>query len=350
MYNVKGMVNFWQRLPRPFLVLAPMEDVTDFVFREIVATVLPHPDVFFTEFTSSDGLVSPGLPKVAQKLKLSEQQRPIVAQLWGNNPEKIFAAAKIVQNMGFDGVDLNMGCPERNVVRKGQCAGLIGNFDLTAELIEAARAGAPLIPVSVKTRIGIKEIITEDWITHLLKQNIQALTIHGRTAKQMAEGLTNWDEIAKAVKLRNEIAPNTIIIGNGDVESFADAKTKAAQFGVDGVMIGRGIFHDPWVFSETEKGHTKNEKIEVLDKHVGLFVDTWGTAKNFAIVKKFVKMYIKDFEGAKDLRQKLMAARNLEQVRVLLAHEHPADEQDQQSTGDGNNQGHRIETGDSDSK
>lgn len=295
-----------------------MEDVTDFVFREIVATVLPRPDVFFTEFTSSDGLVSAGFPRVSQKLKFSEQQRPIVAQLWGNNPDKIFRAAGIVQDLGFDGVDLNMGCPERNVVRKGQCAGLIGNFDLSAELIDSAKRGASLLSVSVKTRIGIKEIITEDWVTHLLKQNIQALTIHGRTAKQMAEGLAKWDEIAKAVKLKNEIAPSTIIIGNGDVESFADAKTKAEQSGVDGVMIGRGIFHDPWVFEKSEKTHSKAESIEVLKKHVRLFDQTHGKTKNFQIMKKFFKMYVNNFAGAGEFRQRLMECKNFESVMMII--------------------------------
>lgn len=317
-YNVKSMVNFWERLPCPFLVLAPMEDVTDFVFREVVATVLPRPDVLFTEFTSSDGLVSPGLPKVAQKLKFSEKQQPIVAQLWGNNPDKIFRAAGIVQDLGFDGVDLNMGCPERNVVRKGQCAGLIGNFDLTAELIGAARSGAPRIPVSVKTRIGIKKIVTGEWISHLLRQKIQALTIHGRIAGQMSTGAANWEEIAKSVKLRDEIAPETIIIGNGDVESFADAKTKAEQSGVDGVMIGRGIFHDPWVFEKSEKTHSKAESIEVLKKHVRLFDQTHGKTKNFEIMKKFFKMYVNNFAGAGEFRQRLMECKNFESVMMII--------------------------------
>ncbi len=312
------MVNFWQALPSPFLVLAPMEDVTDFVFREIVATKLPRPAVFFTEFTSSDGLVSKGFEKVATKLRFSENQRPIVAQLWGNNPEKLFEASKIVQDLGFDGIDLNMGCPERSLVRKGCCAGLIGNETLVSELIDSAKRGASNIPVSVKTRIGISKIVTEEWATFLLKQKIQALTVHGRIAKQMSNGSASWEEIGKAVKIRNLIAPETFIIGNGDVKSREEALFKCAEFGTDGVMIARGIFHDPWVFANEQTIHSKEEKMKVMMEQVRLFVETWGKTKNFEIVKKFVKMYVKDFDEAAQIRQEIMEAKNLEEVELVV--------------------------------
>lgn len=307
------MINFWQNLSKPFIVLAPMEDVTDFVFREIVATKLPRPDVFFTEFTSADGLVSPGFKRVSLKLKYSENQRPIVAQLWGREPQKMFEAAKIVQEMGFDGLDLNMGCPERNLVRRGCGAGLIGDPETAARLIESAQKGAPNLPISVKTRIGIKQSETEKWITHILRQGVENLTVHGRVAKQMSNGLANWEEIAKAVAIRNEIAPETVLVGNGDVKNIEDAKLKHLEFGVDGAMIGRGIFHDPWAFGE------KNEDpLEVLLAHAKLFEETWGKTKNFEILKKFFKMYVKDFDGASQLRIKLMEVKNYSELAQVL--------------------------------
>ncbi len=309
------MTNFWAKLPSPIFVLAPMEDVTDLVFREIVSTVLPKPNVLFTEFTSSDGLCSQGFERVSTKLKFTNEQFPLVAQLWGNDPQKMFEAAKIVQDLGFSGVDINMGCPERNLVRKGYCSGLIGNYPLVSEIIDGVKKGANDIPVSVKTRLGIKSIMTEEWLGFLLEQKIQALTVHGRIAKQMSEGLANWEEIGKAVKLRDSISPETVVIGNGDIRSIGEGKEKVKDLGLDGIMIGRGIFHNPWVFSDNNIEHTPEEKIDVMLKHVELFVETWGNRKNFEIVKKFIKMYVKDFDQAAELRQRLMLCKNVAQIR-----------------------------------
>lgn len=313
------MVNFWQKLPKPFLVLAPMDDVTDFVFREIMAE-LPRPDVFFTEFTSADGLLSKGYERVVRKLKYSQKQRPIVAQIWGTNPETLRKAAKMIAEMGFDGVDINMGCPERSVVKRGAGAGHIEDPQLAKEIISAVAEGAPDLPVSVKTRIGIGKVVTEEWVSFLLEQKIQALTVHGRTARQMSTGFANWEEVAKAVALRDKISPETVLIGNGDVKSFEQTVELSKKYGVDGVMIGRGVFSNPWVFEKSlsQQKRAKEDSMEILQKHLKLYVDTWQGIKDYQVMKKFFKMYLKDFDGASELRQKLMETKNHMQVEEIL--------------------------------
>lgn len=312
------MINFWQKLPKPFTILAPMENVTDYVFREIVATICP-PDVLFTEFTNVEGLLSPGRKNLISKFKFSENQRPVVAQIWGTKPESFYKVAQMVVDLGFDGVDINMGCPDKTVLKNGSGAALSNNPKLAGEIIEATKKGAKSIPVSVKTRLGVREIKTEEWITFLLEQKIDTLTIHGRTAHQMSEGLANWDEIGKAVKIRDMIAPNTKIVGNGDVKSYAESVEKSQKYGLDGIMIARGIFSNPWVFERNAVTHTKDEYIQVLLKHLNLYEETWGNVKDFNIMKKFFKMYINNFPGASKLRARLMNTKNYQEVRKILA-------------------------------
>ena len=312
------MTNFWQKLPKPFTVLAPMENVTDFVFREIVATTCP-PDVLFTEFTNVEGLLSPGRKNLISKFKFSQNQRPIVAQIWGTKPESFYKVAKMVREMGFDGVDINMGCPDKTVLKNGSGAALCNNPKLAGEIIEATKKGAKEIPISVKTRLGVREVKTEEWITFLLEQKIDSLTIHGRTAHQMSEGLADWEEIGKAVTIRNKIAPSTLIVGNGDVKSYAEAVAKSQKYGLDGIMIARGIFANPWVFEKEPNTHPKKEYIEVLLKHLDLYEKTWGGIKDFNIMKKFFKMYVNNFPGAASLRARLMNTKNYQEVREILA-------------------------------
>lgn len=313
------MTNFWRKLPKNFMALAPMEDVTDAAFRQML-TILPKPDIMFTEFTSADGLSSKGKDFLLQKLQFTENQRPIVAQIWGANPITLNRAAKLVRKLKFDGVDINMGCPVRKVVVKGSGAALAKNFTLTREIISAVKTGSGGMPVSVKTRLGFDSIITEQWSGFLLEQRIAALAIHGRIATQMSQGEANWKEIGKVVKLKNKIAPKTIIIGNGDVKSYKQAQEMCKKYGVDSVMIGRGIFHNPWIFEKTltPKEHTKEEKIEMLKKHLSIYEEMWGSTKNFEIMKKFFKIYIKDFDDAGQLRQKLMECRKYEEVFKIL--------------------------------
>lgn len=314
------MSNFWKELKRPFFSLAPMEDVTDFVFREIVAEHLPKPDVFFTEFTSADALCSDGRQNALDKLKYSEGERPIVAQIWGVDTDNLYKAAKLVQKLGFDGVDINMGCPDRNVMKKGAGAALCANPQLAGEIIDAVKAGANKIPVSVKTRLGYKKMITEEWARFLLGKNIQALAIHGRIAKQRSFGDANWDEIGKAVKIRDEMGIDTLIVGNGDILSTKQGKDVANKYNLDGIMIGRGIFHNPWVFDPTSPEsyvRGKEEYIDLMMKHVDLYVDTWGDTKNFEIMKKFFKMYVRSFDGAAQFRDRLMQTKTPEEVKEI---------------------------------
>ncbi len=313
------MYNFWQNLPKPFFILAPMENVTDFVFREIIAQEA-KPDVIFTEFTSADGLFSKGRNQTIHKLKYSPIQRPIVAQIWGNNPQKMYSAAKLVQDLKFDGIDINMGCPDRGIIRKGAGAGLIGNYKLTKEIIEAVKKGAPNLPLSIKTRIGLDTVITEEWIGYLLRQKIHALTVHGRTAKQMSKGKANWKEVHRTTWIKDKISPNTVLIGNGDITSYEQATKIYDTYSVDGIMIGRGIFANPWIFAphDNSKARSRQQYVELLLRHLKLQEETWGSTKHFDVMKKFFKMYINNFKGANLLRQKLMETTNSTQVEKIL--------------------------------
>jgi nifR3 family TIM-barrel protein len=312
--------NFWANLTKPFTVMAPMDDVTDDVFRQVILSEA-RPDVFFTEFANIDGLVhgANGIP--LRKLKFTPNQHPIVAQVWGTDFINMEKAASMVADLGFDGIDINMGCPVRDVVKKGGGSGLIGNYDLVEKLIDAAKKGASGIPLSVKTRLGINKNIAEEWITFLLGKGLAALTIHGRIASQMSKGEADWEEIGKAVKIKNKIAPETIIIGNGDVKSFGEVTIKMEKYGVDGVMIGRGVFINPWVFSKDLNTpiHSKEDHIKMLLTHIDLFEKTWGKTKNFSIIKKFFKMYINNFKGANQLRIELMDAENFSKVKEILS-------------------------------
>jgi tRNA-dihydrouridine synthase len=315
------MSNFWAGLKKPFFVLAPMEDVTDIVFRQIVAGVA-RPDVFFTEFTNVDGLMSAGRPKLIRKFGFTSEQHPIVAQIWGLKPENYYEVAKMVAAMGFDGIDINMGCPERAVLKAGACAALIDNRNLATEIIDATKKGAGSLPVSVKTRLGLRQIQTEDWIGFLLGQKLDALTVHGRTASEMSKVPAHWDEIGKVVHMRDSLNLKTVIIGNGDIKDVADGLWHVDKFGVDGVMIGRGIFADVAAFEKSTKVQknksTKEEKIKLAVEHVKLFEKTWKGQKNPAILKKFFKIYINGFDGAGVLRARLMEATDYEQMVEIL--------------------------------
>jgi len=309
-------VNLWQELAKskkPFLVLAPMEEVTDTVFRQIVAGVA-RPDVFFTEFTNVEGLQSVGREKLIHRLRFTESERPIIAQIWGKEPKNFYEATKLIKRLRFDGVDINMGCPEKDVVKNGCCIALINNRGLATEIIAAVKEGAGDLPVSVKTRIGLDKIITEDWCGFLLEQKIDALTVHGRTAKEKSDVPAHWDEIAKVVSLRNQSKSKTVIIGNGDVKDFLDAKSKLQIANVDGAMIGRGILENINAFNAQPATLSPQENVNLLREHLKLWEKTWGNTKNFAIMKKFVKAYIKGWEGAGELRAKLMNSTSVSQA------------------------------------
>jgi tRNA-dihydrouridine synthase len=312
-------MNIWEKLDTPFFVLAPMDDVTDIVFRQIVGQTAP-PDLFMTEFASTDGLLSPGRERVMEKLRLEDNPiKPVIAQIWGSDPDKYYAVAKELSQSGFAGIDINMGCPEKGIVARGCCGGLIGNYDLAAKIIAATKAGAGDLPVSVKTRVGLKEQITEEWASFLLKQDIAALTIHARTVREMSKVPARWEEIAKVVKLRDKIAPHTRIIGNGDVVNRAHGLKLADETGADGIMIGRGIFHDIFAFADIKHEPTPDERLAILRAHLDLFESTWGEQHSFQILKKFFKIYISGWYGAAEFRAKLMDANNPAEVRAILA-------------------------------
>lgn len=300
------MSSFWQNLPKPFFVQAPMENVTDLCFREVLFSA-GKPDVFFTEFTNTDGLLSKGSDKTSIRLRYTENQRPIVAQIWGNKPEYFYQAAQKIAEMGFDGLDINMGCPDRQIIKGGSCAALINNPSLAANIFNACRMGAPSLPVSIKTRIGFHKIATEEWIGFLLQLKPSVLTIHARTAKEMSLVPAHWDEVLKAVQMRKQISKKTLIIGNGDVQSLAEGKEKALRFGADGVMIGRGILRNLWIFRPNFNLEqiTIRQKLEALNYHLDLILKNYQEFK-FEPFKKFYKVYLNGFPGASDLRMKFM--------------------------------------------
>ncbi len=293
-----------------------MDGVTDTVFRHVVAEAAA-PDVFFSEFTNTDSFCSPkGRESTATRLKFTPDEQPMVAQIWGTNPEHFAEMAKGLAEMGYAGVDINMGCPVKDVVKKGACSGLIQTPELAAKIIAATKTAG--LPVSVKTRIGFKTKNTEEWLGFLLQQDIVALTVHGRTAKEMSKVPAHWDEITKAVKLRDEIAPHTLVIGNGDVQNRQAGLELAKQTGVDGIMIGRGVFTNVFCFEAEPREHSKQELLGMLVRHLNLFEATWPD-RQFAPLKRFFKIYVRDFDGASELRAKLMEARNITEVRELLA-------------------------------
>ena len=314
------LVNVFDKLPRPFFVLAPMDDVTDTAFRRIVGGCAA-PNLYFTEFVNVDGLQSPGRERLMKKLLFTPEERPIVAQIWGKNPENFRKTAAELVEMGFDAIDLNMGCPDKTVVKNGCCSALINNRDLAVEIIKATQEGAAgRVPVSVKTRLGFNEV-DMSWIELLLAQNLNMLTIHGRTRKEMSEVPAHWDLIGQVRELRDRIAPNTLIVGNGDVENRSHGLALAEKHQLDGIMIGRGIFRDPFVFAQESPwpSYTKDQRIELYAKHVKLFAKTWpNNERRTATLNKFCKIYISDFDDAKELREQLMSAESPAELLDIL--------------------------------
>jgi tRNA-dihydrouridine synthase len=314
------MKNFWSTLEKPIAVLAPMEDVTDTVFRQIVVRC-GRPQVFFTEFTSTDGMCSAGREAVVHRLQYTEVERPIVAQIWGTVPEHHYEAARQVVAMGFDGIDLNMGCPVKKIVKNGACSALIDNPNLAAEIIRATREGAGPLPVSVKTRCGFRRWRTEDWCGFLLEQKPVVLTIHGRIAKDESKYPADWDEIGKVARLRDRMGSSTLVLGNGDVGSLKEIGAKSLRYGLDGVMVGRGILHYPYLFRDPEpRPWPEQDRLELLLDHVTLYRDTWGDQKYYGRLKKFYKMYVSSFPEASELRNRMMETESVSEAILRVSH------------------------------
>ncbi|HEY4501493.1 MAG TPA: tRNA-dihydrouridine synthase [Candidatus Paceibacterota bacterium] len=320
------MKNFWADLPRPFFALAPLADVTDAAFRRIIAKYSkPYgPHVMYTEFVSADGLAlapEEGRQKLMRDLAYSEAERPIVAQFFTSKPKHMEMAAALAEELGFDGVDINMGCPAGPVLNQGAGAELIKTPELATELILAAKQGAPGLPVSVKTRLGYNQDTLDEWLPKLLEAKPAAVTLHARTRKDMSKVPARWERVARAVGLRQEAGSDALILGNGDLRDIEDAKNKIAGSGADGAMLGRAIFGRPWLFSSTESDQKKNleEKLAIAVEHTKLFEELLGDIKSFAIMKKHFKAYVEGFDGAKDLRAELMEAKDAAEVeRIIL--------------------------------
>lgn len=307
-------------LEKPFFVLAPMYDVTDTVFRQVIAECAP-PDLFFTEFVNVDGLQSSGRRHVEDYLRLSEAEKPIIAQVWGLNPENYYKSAKEISKLGYSGIDINMGCPDKTVVKNGACSALINDRQLAKEIIKSTRKGlARGMSLSVKTRLGFNDI-DYSWHEFLLSQNLDMLTIHGRTRAQMSKVPADWEAINKIREIRDKISPETLIVGNGDVNSRDQGLTLAKKYQLDGIMIGRGIFADPFIFSKNSKWleFNQEERIKLFKNHILLFQENWEDKKPVHILNKFCKIYINNFNGAKEMRETLMSAKNVEQLLSLIS-------------------------------
>ncbi len=347
-------LGFWGKLKKPLMVLAPMADVTDAAFRQIIARYSrpQGPDVFWTEFVSADGLMSVGRDKLLIDLKYTEAERPIVAQLFGANPEKMEGAARLVAELGFDGLDLNFGCPDRSIEKQGAGAALMKNPKLAREIIRAAKRGAcpeqgrgtKDIPISVKTRLGYNKDELETWLPEILAEEPAVVTIHCRTRKEMSKVRARWERVKRAVEIRNELGSKTLIFGNGDLRDLADARAKVKEAGADGAMLGRAIFGNPWLFAEESARVTlKNPdprsnlkmRLQVMVEHTKLFEELFGSkpvqrtgrpnirkeanvlGKNFSIMKKHFKAYVSGWEGASELRAKLMQTNSAAEVEGI---------------------------------
>ena len=310
--------NFWSELPRPFFILAPMEDVTDIVFRHVVSEAA-RPDVYFTEFTNTESFCHPeGIHSVRGRLTFSEDEQPMVAHIWGDKPEQFREMSIGLAEMGFKGVDLNMGCPVANVASKGKGSGLILRPEVAAEIIQAAKAGG--IPVSVKTRLGYYKIEEwKEWLRHVFKQGIANLSIHLRTRKEMSKVDAHWELIEAIKSLRDEIAPDTLLTINGDIPDRQTGLELAEKYGVDGVMIGRGIFHNPFAFEKEPREHSTKELLDLLRLHLTLF-DKYSanTGRPFKSLRRFFKIYVRGIRGASGLRHELMSTNSTDEVRTLL--------------------------------
>lgn len=312
------MNTFWNKLPKPFFILAPMEAVTDVVFRHVVAKA-GRPDIFFTEFTNSASFCSPkGIHSTRGRLAFTEDEHPMVAQIWGSKPENFREMAFGLKELGFKGIDINMGCPDKSVVKSGGGSGLIRTPDLAAEIIAATKEAG--LPVSVKTRLGdVKADEWRDWLTHILKQDVVNLTIHLRTRKEMSKVDAHFELIPEIKKLRDEIAPQTLLTINGDIRDRQHGLELAEQYGVDGIMIGRGIFANPYAFTAGYQP-TRNEILELLHYHLDLF-DKYNEElepRKFDPLKRFFKIYVREIPGAAELREKLMHTKSTDEVRELL--------------------------------
>jgi len=311
--------NFWLDLPKPFFILAPMEDVTDVVFRHVISKA-GRPDVFFTEFANTTSYCHPdGEESVRSRLAFTEDEQPIVAHIWGDNPEYFKKMSIGMKELDFKGIDINMGCPVQNVAAKGRGAGLINHPETAVRIIEASKAGG--LPVSVKTRLGYIDVAEwKEWLPHILQQDIANLSIHLRTRKEMSKVDAHWELIPEIKQLRDEIAPQTLLTINGDIPDRKTGEQLVDQYGVDGIMIGRGVFTNPFAFEKYPREHDVNEYLHLLLLQLDLH-DKYSQElgdRPFKPLLRFFKIYIRGFKGASGLRHQLMSTNSTDEVRKLI--------------------------------
>ena len=310
--------DLWRALPRPFFMLAPMANVTDTAFRQVIATH-GRPNLMVTEFTSCEGLCSAGRERLLQELQFAQFERPLLVQLFGKRPETFYQCGRLARELGFDGVDINTGCPDRAVVRQGAGCALIGDAQRIADIVTATKEGASPLPVSVKTRLGIHRDTLDEWLPALLNTVPAAIAIHARTMREQSAVPAHWDAIARAV----DIARGTSIpiVGNGDVRDLAHAAQLAAETGADGVMLGRAIFGNPWLFSEqVDKQDLPIETVlHVMLEHARLFDRLLGGVRNFVEMRRHFKAYVAGFPAAKRLRVALMETLSLGDAEQVVA-------------------------------
>lgn len=324
-------MNIWQKLKeesvknsKPFSILAPMEEVTDTVFRRLLMKIDSKPDLFFTEFTSVEGMNSVGRKKVEHRLKKRNEENNLILQIWGTNPEFFAKTAEEVDRMkenNFAGIDINMGCPVKKIIKNGGCSVLIRTPKLAKEIYLKTKNACKNLPVSIKTRLGFSKLETENWIGFLLQEcQPDALIVHFRTSKEMSKFPVHEEEYEKVVDLKNKLSPNTVLVVNGDIKNVEMGEQICKKYGFDGFMIGRGIFEDPWLFNpeKTKENVDIGEKLQTLLLHTSLFEKEWRDEKNFAILRRFFKIYANGFDGASDLRVKLMETKNGEETRKVV--------------------------------
>jgi tRNA-dihydrouridine synthase len=341
-------VNIWDSLPKPFLILAPMEGVTDIIFRQVI-THAGRPDLFFTEFTNVSSYASEkGRTNALERLKVAPSDKPIIAQIWGKNPAHFAEICQALESLGFSGVDLNFGCPDKHVNKAGGGAAMIKTPELAIECYQNAIKSTNL-PVSVKTRLGWTDPTEfRTWLPILLEQHPAALTVHLRTRKEMSKVPAHYELIPEIIELRNQISPQTKLIINGDIKDRAHALELHRQFPeVDGFMIGRGVFANPYCF--TKHSPTREELVELLKLHLSLYeartkvflggirsccedeatspVKTGARSvpeKNlsqglpYEPLKHYFKIYINNFPGAKELRAKLMETHSVAEASKII--------------------------------
>jgi tRNA-dihydrouridine synthase len=309
---------FWDNLKKPFSVLAPMADVTDVPFRSVVAAC-GRPDVFYTEFVSAHGLASAGRQRLILDLALTDGDHPIVAQFFGTKPEHLFAAGALARELGFDGVDINMGCPDKGVMKQGAGVSLVKTPQLAQELIAALREGAGGLPVAVKTRLGLyKPEEMDTWIPQVLEAKPDVLILHGRTMKEASKVPAHWDLIGRAATMSRDAG--VLCVGNGDVNDTRHGIELCQQWGTDGYMVGRAIFRNPWLFGpHSAAEHSPQERMQLMLTHTDAWSRQWDGIKSFDLMKKFYKVYISGWPGASHLRAQLMDASDAAQVRAIIA-------------------------------